>query len=139
MITVNVLAACPGTSRTYPAPTQHPQRPLDVASGTRASTDLWNDLAMIIVSGTIYVEEAERDRYVQGCREMIVAARTSDGCIDFHLAADPIDRDRINVYEQWKSVEAVESFRGSGPSSEQAAAIRDAHVFQHEVASSTRL
>lgn len=94
---------------------------------------------MIIVSGALYVAEADRDSYLQGCREVIVAARGSDGCIDFHLTADPIERDRINVYEQWESIEAVEAFRGSGPSSEQTASIRDAQVFQHEVASSAKL
>ncbi len=94
---------------------------------------------MIIVSGALYVDEADRDSYLQGCRGVIIAARASDGCIDFHLAADPIEPGRINVYEQWESVDAVESFRGSGPSSEQTAAIRDARMFQHEVASSTKL
>jgi quinol monooxygenase YgiN len=94
---------------------------------------------MIIVSGALYVDNADRDSFLEGCRDVIGAARAADGCVDFHLAADPIDPDRINVYEQWESVEAVESFRGSGPSSEQSAAIRDARVFQHEVASSTKL
>ncbi|MGH8930449.1 MAG: putative quinol monooxygenase [Egibacteraceae bacterium] len=94
---------------------------------------------MIIVSGALYVDEADRDAYLQGCHEVILAARTSDGCIDFHLAADPIEPDRVNLYEQWESVAAVESFRGSGPSSEQVAAIRHARVFQHQVASSTAL
>ena len=94
---------------------------------------------MIIVSGAIHVDEGDRDSYLQGCRKVIVAARGSDGCIDFHLAADPLERDRINVYEQWESVEAVEAFRGSGPSSEQTASIRDAQVFQHDIASSAKL
>jgi quinol monooxygenase YgiN len=94
---------------------------------------------MIIVSGSLFVDEADRDSYVHDCREVIVAARKSKGCIDFHLAPDPIESDRINVYEQWESVEAVEAFRGSGPSSAQTAAIRDARVFQHDVASSARL
>jgi quinol monooxygenase YgiN len=94
---------------------------------------------MIIVSGAIYVDEADREAYLQACSELMLVARTTDGCMDFHLAADPIEPGRINVYEQWESVAAVESFRGSGPSSEQAAAIRDARVFQHEVASSTKL
>ncbi|MBA3303665.1 MAG: antibiotic biosynthesis monooxygenase [Acidimicrobiia bacterium] len=70
---------------------------------------------------------------------MIVAARGSDGCVGFHLAADPIEPGRINVFEQWESVEAVESFRGSGPSAGQAAVIRDARVMQHDVVSSTLL
>lgn len=58
---------------------------------------------------------------------------------DFHLSADPLQPDRINVFEQWASVDDVEAFRGSGPSGDQAAAIRSAVVHQHEVASSRRL
>lgn len=94
---------------------------------------------MIIVSGQLHVDEADRATYLLGCREVIVAARRAAGCVDFHLSADPIEPDRINIYEQWESVEAVEAFRGSGPSSEQTAVIRDARVVQHEVASSTDL
>jgi quinol monooxygenase YgiN len=93
----------------------------------------------IIVSGKLYVDAAERDAYVEGCRVVIEAARVAPGCVDFHLSADPIEKDRINIFEQWESVADVEVFRGSGPSSEQAAAIRDAAVFQHEIASTTRL
>ena len=94
---------------------------------------------MIIVSGAIYVDEPNRHAYLDGCREVIAAARVAAGCLDFHLTADPLEPGRINVYEQWESVDAVEAFRRSGPSAEQAAAIRDAQVFQHEVASSTWL
>ena len=93
----------------------------------------------IIVSGWLRVDEAERDRYLAGCHEVIVTARSTEGCIDFHLSADPIEPDRINVYERWESIAAVEAFRGSGPSGEQAATIRDASMWQHEVASSTKL
>lgn len=94
---------------------------------------------MIIVSGAIRVDESDRDSYLHDCREMISAARETEGCADFHLSPDPIEADRINVYEQWDSVEAVETFRGSGPSSEQRAVIRDAQVFQHDIAASTKL
>jgi quinol monooxygenase YgiN len=94
---------------------------------------------VIIVAGSVYVNEADRDGYLDGCREVIVAARSSPGCIDFHLSADPIEPDRINVFEQWESVDAVEVFRGSGPSTEQTASIRRAAVYQHETASSTAL
>lgn len=94
---------------------------------------------MIIVSGELEVDAADRDAYLEGCREVIVAARQTPGCRAFYLVADPIEPGRINVYEQWDSVAAVEAFRGSGPSSEQTAAIRDARVDQHEVATTTRL
>jgi quinol monooxygenase YgiN len=94
---------------------------------------------MIVVAGALYVDAAERDAYVEGCREVVAAARATQGCIDFSISPDLIEPDRVNVFEQWESTEAVEAFRGSGPSPEQAAAMREARVFQHEVASSTRL
>lgn len=94
---------------------------------------------MIIVSGSIYVDEGERERYLEQSREVVLAARRAEGCLDFHLSADPIEPDRINVYEQWTSVAAVEAFRGSGPSDDQAAAVTRASVAQHEVASTTSL
>jgi quinol monooxygenase YgiN len=94
---------------------------------------------MIIVAGPIYLDATEREAYLDGCREVITAARAADGCLDFHVAADPVEADRINVFERWETVEAVERFRGSGPSDEQAATIRDAAVIQFEIASSTPL
>lgn len=94
---------------------------------------------MIIVSGSIRTDPADRDVYVAGCREVIEQARRAPGCVDFHITADPIELDRINIYEQWVSVADVEAFRGSGPSSEQRAVIRDAEVYQHAVEWSERL
>ena len=94
---------------------------------------------MIIVSGFLNVDPDERAPYLEGCRQVIQEARASDGCIDFHISADPIEADRINIFEQWESTEAVEAFRGSGPSDDQQAAILDAKVTQHEISGSTSL
>jgi quinol monooxygenase YgiN len=94
---------------------------------------------MIIVAGPIHLKPAERDGYLDGCRKVIDAARVAAGCLDFHLAADPVDPGRINVFERWESVEAVEAFRGSGPSDEQGAAILGAAVVQYEIAAATPL
>ena len=89
---------------------------------------------MIIVAGPIHVAPEEREGYLDGCRVVIEAARAADGCLDFHLAADPVDAGRINVFERWESIEAVEAFRGDGPSGEQQAQVLDAAVVQYEVA-----
>jgi len=94
---------------------------------------------MIIVAGRIHTAPEDRQAYLVGCRQTIELARNATGCVDFHLSADPLEPGRINVFEQWDSVADVEAFRGSGPSDEQTAAIVDAAVFQHEVASSERL
>ncbi len=94
---------------------------------------------MIIVSGSIRVDPASRDAYLEGCRVMIEGARSTPGCLDFHLAADPVEPDRINIYEQWDSVAAVEAFRGHGPSPDQMAEISSAAAYQHEIAASVPL
>jgi hypothetical protein len=50
-----------------------------------------------------------------------------------------LDNERIDVFEQWESVEAVGRFRGSGRSDDQQTAIIGAQVSQHEIASSISL
>jgi quinol monooxygenase YgiN len=94
---------------------------------------------VIIVSGWLAVDPGERDSYLAGCRDVIVRARRAAGCVDFHLSADPIEPGRVNIYEQWETIDHVERFRGDGVSGDQGAAILDASVHQHEVSVSMRL
>ena len=94
---------------------------------------------MIIVAGFLKVAPDQRETYLHGCIDVARAARDAKGCIDFHLSADPIELDRINIFEQWDSVEAVEAFRGDGPSDGQESMILGANVVQYEIASSTSL
>ncbi len=70
----------------------------------------------------------DRESYLSGCEDVIRLARVSDGCLDFAIGADLLDPARINVYERWSSEDALQSFRGSGPDSDQQAAILDARV-----------
>jgi quinol monooxygenase YgiN len=88
---------------------------------------------MIIVSGWIRVVPSARAAYLADALDVMAQAREADGCLDFHLSPDALESDRINVFEQWDSVEAVEAFRGSGPSADQSRDITDARVFQYEV------
>jgi quinol monooxygenase YgiN len=88
-------------------------------------------MGMVIVAGHILVDPDERDAYLEGCRQVVEAARRTDGCLDFAITADLVDPSRINVYERWESTEAVEAFRGDGPSADQQAAIRSASVAEY--------
>jgi quinol monooxygenase YgiN len=94
---------------------------------------------VIIVSGWLRVAPEDRAPYLAGCIEVMAAARRAPGCLDFHLAADLLDPERINVYEAWASEADVEAFRAGGPSDDQAAQILDAEVRQHTVSASTDL
>ena len=94
---------------------------------------------MIIVAGFLRVAPDQRTTYLEDCESVVRAARSAPGCIDFHLSADPLEADRINVFEQWNTAEAVEAFRGSGPSDDQQATITQASIQQHEIASTSSL
>jgi len=52
------------------------------------------------------------------------------------VAADPIAPDRVNVYEEWESEEALVTFRGAGPDHDVSSSIVRASVSRHVVLSS---
>ncbi|MBF6328521.1 putative quinol monooxygenase [Nocardia transvalensis] len=81
---------------------------------------------MLIVAG--YLRVTDRDRYLDACRKVVVAARAADGCLDYSLGADLVEPDRVNVYERWTTRAAVEAFRGEGPGEDLSDRIVDADV-----------
>lgn len=88
---------------------------------------------MVIVAGHIIVDPRERDSYLAASAGVVELARRAPGCLDFALSADLLDEGRINVFERWESRAAVETFRETGPSDDQAKAILTASVAEYEV------
>src|SRR4051812_50066959 len=78
---------------------------------------------MVIVAGHVVVDPQQRDDYLSGCVEVVRQARRTSGCLDFALSADLLEPGRVNIFERGESPAAVETFRASGPSDEQGAAI----------------
>jgi hypothetical protein len=68
------------------------------------------------------------------CCDVVRLASVADGCLDFALSPDLLDPGRINIFERWQTLAALEAFRGSGPSGGQAPPILDVDVHQFEVA-----
>ncbi|NJM08134.1 antibiotic biosynthesis monooxygenase [Candidatus Gracilibacteria bacterium] len=91
---------------------------------------------MIIVSGRIYVHPGTRQDFVTSSAEAVVQARRTPDCRDFVVAADPLEPDRVNIYEEWESEEALLAFRGDGPGEDLGASILRAEVSRHVIASS---
>ena len=89
---------------------------------------------MVIVAGHIMVDPHQRESYLAGCVGVVEQARRAPGCLDFAITADLLDPGRIDIFERWESQEAVETFRGSGPSDEQGAAMLSASVAEYDVA-----
>ena len=88
---------------------------------------------MVIVAGHLVVDPRERDDYLAGCVDVVRQARRATGCLDFSLSADLLEPCRVNIFERWESVAAVQAFRGSGPSDEQGAAVRTASVAEYDI------
>jgi quinol monooxygenase YgiN len=69
---------------------------------------------VIIIAGHLRIAAAERSQYLEAVAEVAVQARQAPGCHDFVQSPDPIDPERINIYERWENDEALMSFRTSG-------------------------
>ena len=91
---------------------------------------------MIIVSGTIRMLPGQREAFLRASLETIEAARKAARCRAFVVAADPIETDVANVYEEWDSEEALLAFRGGGPPADLRSLIANASVRRHEVSKS---
>ncbi len=89
---------------------------------------------MIIVSGKLFVRAQDREAFLTGAAEAMAMARKTTGCLDFVVAADPIEPDRVNVYEAWQSEQHLNAFRQDGPGEDLSAFIVRADIAQHKVA-----
>jgi len=74
---------------------------------------------VIIIAGHLRVAASERGQYLAAVGDTAIQARHAPGCQDFVQAADPIDPERINIYERWDTDELLMSFRTSGEESDQ--------------------
>ena len=93
---------------------------------------------MIIVAGHLVVDSDARRAYLAGCVPVVEQARRSQGCQDFSMSADLVDPEPINIFERWASREALDAFRGDGPSSDQRSAIGVVDVTEYKVAETAR-
>jgi quinol monooxygenase YgiN len=72
---------------------------------------------VIIIAGHLRVAAGERSQYLDAVADVAVQARLAPGCHDFVQSADPIDPERINIYERWDDDDALMAFRTSGDES----------------------
>jgi quinol monooxygenase YgiN len=87
---------------------------------------------VIIVAGTLRVDPATRADYLQAVAAATAMARTAPGCLDFAQSADPLEPDRINIYERWESDDHLEAFR-SLPAEGQIPPMRSADVHRYRI------
>lgn len=91
---------------------------------------------MVIVSGFLRIRPGRRDAFLALSRAPMIEARKVEGCRAFVVAPDPLEDDRVNVYEEWETESALRAFRRGGPGPELTALIAGAEVRRHQIASS---
>jgi quinol monooxygenase YgiN len=90
---------------------------------------------VIIVAGELRLDPDLRDAYLDAVADVTPLARGTAGCLDFVQAADPVEPDRVNVFERWDSDEALIAFRTQGGPEPSTPPLRSAYVMKYRIAS----
>jgi quinol monooxygenase YgiN len=61
-------------------------------------------MTVVIVQGVFSVDPNERDRFVETSVEAMRASRQEEGCLEYVIAADPLDPERAVLSERWESM-----------------------------------
>jgi quinol monooxygenase YgiN len=66
---------------------------------------------MIIIAGYTRTDAGKRNGTVEAFRGMVERARAYDGCLDFAIGADPVDPERVNLFECWRDQATLDAWR----------------------------
>lgn len=92
-----------------------------------------NPTVRVVVGGNLRIAVGKRDEFIQRSLDAIEQARADGNCVDFSVSADPLDPDRVNIFEAWISTEALNQFRGKGPDKGLSELIESADVAEYTV------
>jgi quinol monooxygenase YgiN len=80
----------------------HDERGLDTVAPHQVRNQE-EERAMVIVGGWFEVDPSERDAFVTGRIDAMRRSRAEQGCIEYVIAADPVDPGRAVLFERWAS------------------------------------
>jgi quinol monooxygenase YgiN len=102
-------------------------------------------MTMVIVQGVFEVEPNERARFLDARIDGMRSCRREDGCLEYVLAADPLDPGRVIISERWESMDHLQRHLDGAPT-QQAVAGRAARpepistqITVYEIAASRKL
>ena len=72
---------------------------------SRALIVYTNGMATVIVQGAFSIDPKERDRFVETSIEGMRLSREEPGCLEYVIAADPLDPQRAILSERWESMD----------------------------------
>jgi quinol monooxygenase YgiN len=100
-------------------------------------------MAIVIVQGVFSVDPNERDRFVEASVEAMRSSRQEDGCLEYVIAADPLDPERAVLSERWESMDHLQQHlarsRNTAQGVDSRPVPRSAEITLYEVATSRPL
>ena len=66
-------------------------------------------MTTVIVQGSFVLDPKERDRFVATSIEGMRSSRQEDGCLEYVMAADPLDPGRAVLSERWESMDHLQT------------------------------
>jgi quinol monooxygenase YgiN len=69
-------------------------------------------MAIVIVQGVFTLDPNERDRFVETSVEGMRSSRQEEGCLEYVMAADPLDPERAVLSERWESMDDLQRHLG---------------------------
>ena len=69
-------------------------------------------MAIVIVQGVFSIDPSERDRFVETSVEAMRSSRQEEGCLEYVIAADPLDPERAVLSERWESMDHLQQHLG---------------------------
>ena len=100
----------------------------------------------VIVAGSFVVAAADREAFLEGRRPAMEASRAEPGCLDYVFAADPLDPERVVLFERWADQAALDAHlaamrerRSSGTAPAAPAPrieVRSSEILKYEISSS---
>ena len=87
----------------------------------------------IIVAGKLKLKPGSRDEFVKKSLEAILQARELDACEDFSVSPDPIDENRVNIFEKWVTRGSLNDFKNSGPDNDSFTLVESFDVNEYEI------
>ena len=88
---------------------------------------------MVIVAGSFVVAAADRDAFIEGRRSGMEASRAEAGCLDYVFAADPLDPERVVLFERWEDQASLDAHL-AGPPMDTAVAPISASIVIYDIA-----
>lgn len=95
---------------------------------------------MLIVAGTGYVDPAHRNALLESLEPALRRTRTAPGCLDYVVAADPIESGRVNIFERWESEADLNAhLSGTAQTAPSMAHVRSVEVMRYDISGSRPL